>query len=36
MPLAAVARLLGYRVPYPYPYSRSRTAEMQRSGLLRG
>jgi hypothetical protein len=31
-----VARLLGYRVPYPYPYSRSRTAEMQRSGLLRG
>jgi hypothetical protein len=35
-PLAAVGRLFGYGVPYPYPYSRSRTAEMQRSGLLRG
>jgi mannose-6-phosphate isomerase-like protein (cupin superfamily) len=35
-PLAIVARLLGYRVPYPYHYSRSRTAEMQRSGLLHG
>ena len=35
-PLAAVGRLLGYGVPYPYPYSRSCTAEMQRSGLLRG
>jgi mannose-6-phosphate isomerase-like protein (cupin superfamily) len=36
LPLAAVGRLLGYKVPYPYPYSRSRTAEVQRSGLLRG
>ncbi len=35
-PLAAVGRLLGYKVPYPYPYSRSCMAEMQRSGLLRG
>ena len=26
-PLAAVARLLGYRMPYPYPYGRSRGAK---------
>jgi mannose-6-phosphate isomerase-like protein (cupin superfamily) len=33
-PLAAVAGLLGYRVPYPYPYSsNSRTAEVRGSGM---
>jgi mannose-6-phosphate isomerase-like protein (cupin superfamily) len=26
-PLGAVARLLGYRMPYPYPYGRPRGAE---------
>ena len=25
-PLAVVARLLGYRLPYPYPYPRRREA----------
>jgi mannose-6-phosphate isomerase-like protein (cupin superfamily) len=35
VPLAAVARALGYRAPYPYPYSRSRTTEMQGSGSRR-
>jgi mannose-6-phosphate isomerase-like protein (cupin superfamily) len=30
-PLAAVARLLGYRTPYPYPYDRVREAEPRRT-----